>query len=234
MPAMRSILRVFSLTLLALPSLAHAQDRHSFLHDGSLSVGGTGQFTTTLATEPSAAGFTGPTGNSLYAYGQQQYTTLSAGFVSSLQLHPVSWAGLQLNYGFTHYQERYTYSYSGQGPTNNYTAVPTDWHEATAGYLVHPKHIPLQPYLVLGGGAILFNPVGNAMNVPNTTYGYRQWRGAGLLELGFDMPVKWQHVGFRISGRSLYYRAPNFGSSIISTQTWRVTAEPEVSTFWRF
>ena len=143
--------------------------------------------------------------------------------MSSLQLHPVSWAGVAINYGFTHYQERYQFQYANTNTTGNVN-VPTDAHELTGGYLLHPKHIPFQPYVEVGGGSIGFYP----------WQGSTQWRGAGLLETGFDLPVKNQHIGFRISGRSLYYRSPNFGAPAISTRSWRVTEEPAVSAFYRF
>ena len=141
---------------------------------------------------------------------------------------------MQINYGFTHYQERYTYNYAAPGYAGLQTRVPVDAHEATAGYLIHPKHIPFQPYMVVGGGAIDFSPYGNGVNATATTYGSNQWRAAGLLEAGFDLPVKYQHVGFRLSGRSLYYRSPNFNNRQISTRSWRVTTEPEASVFLRF
>ena len=91
-------------------------------------------------------------------------------------------------------------------------------------YQFHPKHIPFQPFVNIGGGALDF--------APNT--GQYQWRTAGLLEMGFDLPTHSKHIGFRIAGRSLYYRAPNFNTAAISTREWRVTEEPSVSTYYRF
>lgn len=203
-----------------------AQAQYLKAHGASLSVGGAGQFTTMLENDSGYVPFTYPITDGTETtsiFGQQQYTTWSTGFVSSLQLHPVPWAGVAVNYGFNHYQERFRYQYatnSSFGQTN----VTTDAHELTGGYLLHPKHIPFQPYVEVGGGSIGFYP----------TQGSTQWRGAGLLETGFDLPVKNEHIGFRISGRSLYYRAPNFGTPAISTRSWRVTEEPAVSAFYRF
>ncbi len=203
-----------------------AQAQYLKTHGATLSVGGTGQFDKLLTTDSSYRPFTYPIQNgttTTTVYNQQQYTTWSAGFVTSLQFHPVSWAGIALNYGFTHYQERFVQNYAinqAQGQTR----VPTDAHEFTGGYLFHPKHIPFQPYVEVGGGAIDFAP----------WQGSNQFRGAGLLETGFDLPIKDQHFGFRISGRSLYYRQPNFYNSVISTRGWRVEMEPAVSAFYRF
>lgn len=225
MPTFRQILPAM-LILPALAATMGAQDGYFKTHGASLSVGGTGQFDKQLTSDPNYVDFTYPIqngSNTSQTFNQRQFTTWSAGFVSSFQFHPVSWAGVAVNYGFTHYQERYQFQYatnSSQGQVN----VPTDAHETTAGYLFHPKHIPFQPYVELGGGAIGFYP----------TQGSTQWRGAGLLETGFDLPIKNEHIGFRVSGRSLYYRAPNFGAPQISTRGWRVEMEPAISAFYRF
>lgn len=211
--------------LLALSAIT-AQAQYLKTHGASLSVGGTGQFSTILESSPSSTPFTYsiPNGSeSTTVSNQQQYTTWSAGFLTSLQLHPVSWAGVALNYGFTHYQERYAYNYANTATAGS-TTVPTDMHEFTGGYLFHPKHIPFQPYLEIGGGALDFAP-SNASS---------QFRGAGLLETGFDIPVHSQHIGFRISGRTLIYRSPNFYQPAISTRSWRSTEEPAISAFYRF
>lgn len=212
-----------SLALLA----ATAQGQYLKTHGASLSVGGTGQFTRVLESDSQYVPNTYTTPNGTLGtdetFMQRQYTTDSAGFISSLQLHPVSWAGIAVNYGFTHYQERFVYN-DTNGNNNNQTHVTNDVHEFTAGYLLHPRHIPFQPYVEVGGGSLYFAP---------TTFS-GQFRGAGLLETGFDLPTHNQHIGFRISARSLYYRAPNFDQPAISTRSWRVTTEPAVSAFYRF
>ena len=207
-------------------SAAAAQGQYMKTHGATLSVGGDGQFTKVLESDNGYVANTYRTPNgsrSDSAFLQQQFTTNSAGFITSFQFHPVAWAGLALNYGFTHYQERFQYQLTDATATQN-VQVATDVHEFTGGYLFHPKHIPFQPYLEVGGGALDFTPA-TASN---------QFRGAGLLEVGFDLPVHSEHIGFRISGRSLYYRAPNFYTPQISTRSWRVTTEPAISAYYRF
>jgi hypothetical protein len=221
-----------ALALVLTGSLAHAQFVNRLKKDdASISVGGTGQFSTVLTSNPTPVAFSNPTATTVQ--NQRQDTTWSAGLVASMQLHPVSWAGIALNYGYTHYDERYSFTYANSPAIARSVSVPTDWHEATAGYLVHPKHIPFQPYMVIGGGAIDFAPSKGTTQF-NGPAAPNQWRGAGLLEAGFDLPVKGTHFGFRVSGRSLYYRAPNYNTAQISTRSWRVTSEPAVSTYYRF
>jgi hypothetical protein len=220
--------RILPILLVSGALSAHAQYLKS--HKANISVGIDGQFSETLNAEPENSPAAAPlpvSGTySVIVGNKQQYTTTSAGFLGSMQFHPVAWAGVELNYGFTHYQERYAFNYVNTStPTApEQVRISTDVHEATAAYLFHPKRIPFQPFMGVGGGALDFSPIG----ITN------QWRAAGLLEAGFDIPVPSTHIGFRVEGRSLYYRSPNFRSSAISTISWRVTAQPVVSAFYRF
>lgn len=218
---------IFRRTLPALLALSavSAQAQYLKTHGGSLSVGGTGQFSTMLEQNnvPVTVNANPNGSTTTTVTNQQQFTTWSAGFLTSLQFHPVPWAGIALNYGFNHYQERFQYNFTNTGAVGN-TQVPVDVHEFTGGYLFHPKRIPFQPYLEIGGGALDFAP-GVASN---------QIRGTGLMEVGFDLPTHSPHIGFRVSGRTLIYRAPNFYQPAISTRAWRSTEEPAVSAIYRF
>lgn len=203
-----------------------AQAQYFKTHGATLSVGATGQFSRILDSDPRYVPFTYPVQNGTVTtstFLQNQFNMDKVGFVTTLMFHPKPWAGVALNYGFSHNEERYQYHYANTN-TIGESRVPTDAHEFTGGYLFHPKHIPFQPYVEVGGGAIDFAP----------WQGSNQFRGAGLLETGFDLPIKSEHIGFRVSGRSLYYRSPNFYTPQISTRSWRVTVEPAISAFYRF
>jgi|GEM_PF-2432153 len=228
----RTLPLALALTAMTAP---FAQAQYFQARGFSVSVGATGQFSTLLETNPASSVSTTTnvqgTPEAVRVSNQQQYTTMSAGFLTSTEFHPRPWAGLEFNYGYTHYQERYGYSLGSSGSTTilNPSAVyqkriTTDMHEATGAYQFHPKHIPFQPFVNIGGGAVDFAP----------RQGYNQWRGAGLLEAGFDLPVHLSHVGFRVEGRTLYYRSPNFYQPSLSTRSWRVTEEPSLSAYYRF
>lgn len=215
-----------ALALLA-ASASPAQVAHyAKTHGVSISVGATGNFATPLTSNPRT--LTYPTGanNTETIYGQNQYITSSPGFLTSFQFHPVPWAGVELNYGNQHYSERFNYNLASK-PGTFTTKFPTTTHEATAAYQFHPKHIPFQPFVNIGGGAINFIP---------TAGGPSQWRGAGLVETGFEfaMPYTSRKLALRIQGRGLFYRAPNFENTLLSTRTWRVSSEPSASFVYRF
>ena len=204
---------------------AHAQFYK--LKGASVSVGATGPVDKTLVSNPVSGTYLVPNsaGGNLFTTvsNQSQQTTDHVGLITSLQFHPKPWAGVELNYGFRTYSEVYSFNYSSV-VTAQSVHVRTASHEATGAYEFHPKHIPFQPFVNVGGGAIDFIP----------TSGPNQWRGAGLLEAGFDLPTHNPHFGFRVEGRSLYYRAPNFNNPALSSRAWRATVEPAISTFYRF
>lgn len=221
--------RILPFVILMISAAANAQFYK--LHGASVSVGATGQFTTPLTTNPETGTYNVPFGTagvSTYPEsisGQAQTTTSSVGVLTSLQFHPVPFAGMELNYSYTNYSEKYFFNYSTTGAQQ--IQVPTDAHEATAAYSFHPRHIPFQPFVNVGGGAIDFLPRGEAYA--------NQWRAAGLLEAGFDIPLpRTKRLALRLEGRSLYYRAPNFNQAAVSTHSWRVTEEPSVSWVYRF
>lgn len=219
--------------LACLPALS-LQGQFMQTHQVDISVGATGEFSTILTANPATVSATAPFSPvGTYAVtvsNVRQDTTTSAGLLASLQFHPFAWAGVEMNYGFTQYSEVFTFNYPNTStPTaTQRVQVPTDNHEFTAAYLLHPHRIPLQPFFGIGGGAIDFDPGPYAPPAPY------QWRAAGLLEAGFDVPLKSKHVGIRVEGRSLYYRSPNFSQASIGTHSWRVTAEPALSLYYRF
>ena len=223
---MKQVLRRTVPVILALATAgAHAQFYK--LHGASVSLGGTENFSTPLTSSSTTANYniSTPTGGVLNetVSNQQQYTTDSAGFLASFAFHPVAFAGVEVNYGFTHYSERYAYNYSSS-PNTQLTNISTFQHEATAAYVFHPRHIPFQPFVNVGGGGIDFLP----------RFANNQWRGAGLVEAGFDVPTPSKRLAIRIQGRALIYRAPNFSNPVVSTRTWRSQEEPGVSFVYRF
>ncbi len=176
------------------------------IHDADLAAGGTGQFTTSITSQNNVT---------------HQATTDSVGFLGSFREHPLAWAGVEVNYGYTPFTERFT--------NNSYVLlanVPVSMHEFTAAYMFHPHFRRLQPFVNAGGGALYFHPY----PVPVTT----QWRGTGLFEIGADIPTKNPHMGFRVQARSLLYRAPNFKNANIASSRWVATNEPSAGVYIRF
>jgi hypothetical protein len=64
---------------------------------------------------------------------------------------------------------------------------------------------------------------------PSPVHQHTQVRPTGLFELGTDFASFNSHVSYRIGGRVLPYRAPNFNNPGLATSAWHVTVEPAIS-----
>ncbi|MBS1816053.1 MAG: hypothetical protein JSS87_14370 [Acidobacteria bacterium] len=150
--------------------------------------------------------------------------TEGVGFLLNLREQPFSWAGIELNYGYNQFNERYD---TPNGVGSQRINVPTVQHEATIGYVAHVKTMwGVQPFLVVGGGATDFVPRQPAPN---------QWRGAGMYEVGFDVIPKWTpRVGFRFQQHALIYKAPDFYQDSLRSNTWVHQSSPAAGVFMRF
>ena len=197
-------LTALACVLALLPAVACAQLYK--LHDADVAVGGTGQFTSSITSQRNVP---------------HQATTDSVGFLGSFREHPVAWAGVEVNYGYTPLSERFT-SNSSVLLAN----VPVSLHEFTAAYMFHSHLRRLQPFVNAGGGALYFHPYPVAVTT--------QWRATGLFEIGADIPTRNPHMGFRVQARSLLYRAPNFRNANIASSRWVSTNEPSAGAYIRF
>lgn len=197
------------------------------LKGATVAVSGSNLWTTPLVDDPTPVVTTvGTSPNALRetVSGQRQGATSKPGVLAQFAFHPKPWAGIEINYQFAQFDEVYQFNYSSQPSAVQSARVPVAFHETTAAYQFHPKHIKFQPYVNVGGGYIDFLPY----------LANEQWRGTGLVEAGFDIPTKFPHIAIRVQGRALIYRAPNFYNSALSTRTWRVTEEPTAGFVYRF
>ncbi len=176
------------------------------LRDANVGFGATGLFTSSLTNQTNVP---------------HQAETGSLGFLLTFRDRPVRFVDLEANYQYSSYTERFT------AQNNSWvTNVPLSFHEFTGGYIFHTqpdRFHPLRPkpYVVVGGGAIYFNP--------SPVHVHTQIRPTGLFELGVDLASFNTHVTYRLTGRVLSYRAPNFNNAGIATSAWHATVEPGVS-----
>ena len=190
---------------------ASAQAQFYKLHQADISGGAIGQFTTPL-TDGTRSTIEADNKNSL-------------GGMFTISEHPVPWAGLEFNYAYNEYGSTIT-----QFAAPRYSQyVHTDSHEATGAYLFHPRSRffskKIEPFVAIGGGYIDFVP---------SYAGSNQWRGTGLVEVGFDIPTSNPHFGFKVEGRELIYRSPNFNQSDLASHQWVTTNEPMFGVYYRF
>jgi len=188
---------------------------------GDVGVAATGQFTTSITSQNIGSG-----GQVL----PHQATTDSPGMLATIHIQPASWAGLEFNYQYSRFSERFFRAPRTQGIVynpnlNTPVNVSTDFHEATGAYVLHLKpHKKVSPYVGIGGGYIDFEPIQVDRN---------QWRGTGLVDIGFNMQTV-SNLGFRVGARDLIYRAPDYFDTSLSSSRWVSTEEPYAGVYLKF
>jgi outer membrane immunogenic protein len=172
-----------------------------------VSVQGTGFFTTDTA------------GN-----GVRDHVTNTGGFLIGYRYSINRWLAAEADYGY----DRNTQIYFGNGSGR----VQSNVHQATGvGVVKLPGFARLQPYALAGGGALVFDPTGNA----GGSFAGATWdaKGAFVYGVGADYAFT-RHISFRAEYRGYVYKAPDFSLTGLNTNAWAHTAQPSAGIAFRF
>jgi opacity protein-like surface antigen len=174
-----------------------------------------------------AVSFTGVFNKGSAGNGLSQDPTNSGGFLASYRLAFGNHSGVELNYGYSRSSQNYTDAFLGP-----LAGQQANVHEATAAYVFSLNRSGrLDPFVLGGGGALIFSPVGNFFS--SITEADTQAKGTFLYGAGVDYRLM-RGLGLRLQYRGLVYEAPDFGLSALSTGSWTHTAEPSVGLVFRF
>ena len=100
---------------------------------------------------------------------------------------------------------------------------------ALVANLGHPKKFT--PYMLVGGGVVVFAPSGNQLN--NISGAQTQGKGAFVYGVGINYPLQ-KNFSFRAEYRGLVYGPPTFGFGGLSTNSITHSAEPSIGLSYRF
>jgi len=191
-------------------SAAKAQDSESgWLGRNEVSVQGTGFFTKDSQ------------GNGL-----SQHSTDAGGFLVGYRFHFNSWLAADASYGYArNTQETFT-----SGGASN---VQANVHQATGAFVVTipRKAFRLNPYLLAGVGALVFDPTGNSSGF--VARASRQAKPAFGYGGGVDYSIV-RHVSLRIEYRGFAYDRPDFGLAALHSGSTTHTAQPSAGIVFQF
>jgi len=160
--------------------------------------------------------------------GIAQTPSQSAGFLANYRFALSPRSAVELNYGYTRNDQNYNFGI----PFFGSSSIQANVHEATAAYVLAPQAIGrLKPFLLAGGGALIFNPTntfGNSFIGAET-----QAKGAFLYGAGLDYKLV-SGIALRLQYRGLVYKAPDFNVPGFSTGSWGHMAEPTAGIVFRF
>jgi outer membrane immunogenic protein len=156
--------------------------------------------------------------------GVRDHVTNTGGFLLGYRYNINRWLAAEANYGY----DRNTQIYFGNGLGR----VQSNVHQVTGSAVVKlPSVVHLQPYALAGGGALMFDPTGNA----GGSFGGATWeaKGAFVYGAGAEYAIT-KHVSVRAEYRGYVYKAPDFNLVSLKTDAWTHTAQPSAGIVFRF
>lgn len=157
-----------------------------------------------------------------------QQGTETGGVLGGFRYHINRWLSAEANYGWNRNSQFFS-------TPSGFARIQADVHQATGGLVVNlprPRRLMASPYVLAGGGALVFKPTNNNGFIPGTG---TQAEGAFVYGGGADFPIPMvRHAALRLEYRGLVYNAPNFGLKTLDTGAVTHTAEPSAGLVFRF
>jgi opacity protein-like surface antigen len=150
--------------------------------------------------------------NQTTANGITSKPTYSGGVMAGYRFNLNKWLAVEGDYDYSRPSEKYFIS----GST---ARVPTNVHGMTGvGVVKLPILQRFRPFVLAGGGAMVFDPHNN-VGVS------RQTKGAFVYGAGGDYPIM-RHVALRAQYRGFVYKIPDFNTSTLKIDKFTHTAVP--------
>jgi opacity protein-like surface antigen len=189
---------------------------------GFLALGATGQESRSEISVQGTGFFT----NDSSGQGTTRTTTDTGGFLVGYRYHFNRWLAGEANYGYDRDTQRYF-------STGSFSRIQSDIHTATADAVINlPFSVArLNPYVLGGGGSLVFRPTGNAGGfVPGAN---TQAVGTFLYGGGVSYTLT-KHFSLRAEYRGYIYKNADFGIRALNTNSWTHTAAPSAGVAFRF
>jgi opacity protein-like surface antigen len=194
---------VISILLVSLS--ASAQENRS-----EISIQGTGLFTKSTSRNAAAYSATG-----------------SGGFLGTYRYHLNHWISLEAAYGYSQDTQKYVL-------VSDAFRIQSGNHQFTGTMILNlptRSHSRLSPYVLVGGGALLFTPNGNQFN--SLAGAGSQAKGALVYGAGANYALT-KAIALRMEYRGLVYRTPDFGFGGLATNSITHTSMPTAGLSFRF
>jgi len=158
--------------------------------------------------------------------GIQNQATESGGFLIGYRHGINRWLATEANYGYSRNTQIYTAGLAS-------ARIQSNVHEITGAAVVKlPKFVFLfQPFLLGGGGALVFDPTNNAG--ATLAGASTQARGTFLYGGGIDCPFS-HRLALRAEYRGFVYKAPDFDVPGLNPDSWTHVAQPSAGIVFRF
>jgi outer membrane immunogenic protein len=159
--------------------------------------------------------------------GATHSATETGGFLATYRYHLNHWISVEGAYGYDLNSQKYLSSSSA-------FRIQSRMNQMTGDLVLRlPSRASsrFSPYVLAGGGALLFDPTGN---LSDTVFGAQsQTKGVFVYGAGFNYAIR-KRISLRVEYRGLVYGTPDFGFSGFQTNSITHTAQPSVGLAFRF
>jgi outer membrane immunogenic protein len=151
--------------------------------------------------------------------------TNSGGVMAGYRFNLKNWLAVEGDYDYFRNHQ----TFSGSGGT---TFIPMNVHAATGVAIVKlpsfkmPAVKIVSPFVLAGGGAMIFDPRGGFINNEQT-------RGAFVYGGGFDVPMA-KHIALRAQYRGFVYKTPDFEMTSLKVDNYTHSAVPSAGLVFTF
>ncbi len=157
--------------------------------------------------------------------GTSYSATQSAGGLGTFRYHFGPELSAEFAYGYAHNTQKYDLS-------SEAFRIQSQVHQITLAVVANLGHTKkFTPYMLVGGGVVVFVPSQNQLNV--VTGAQTQGKAAFVYGGGINYPLQ-KNFFFRAEYRGLLYGAPDFGFGGLSTNSITHSAEPSIGLSYRF
>lgn len=160
----------------------------------------------------------------------KHFDTHSAGLLLGYRYHITDWEAVEVEYGYTRNGQRYVTPPTTPGLPAALVGVPATMHEAVANEVITTPRLfgILQPFLLAGGGVLVFKPRSPSDISPVST----QTRPTGNFGVGFDFHIG--HLGARAEYQGLFFKVPDFKNPVLMTNKYSLVSQPSAGLIFTF
>jgi hypothetical protein len=152
-----------------------------------------------------------------------QHTGSTLGALITIRYTKSPYIGGEFNYTYSRYTQ--TFRQAGTNDFIYYTGgIQNNVSEYSLGYVIHPPHSILgaSPFVAVGAGTTAFRPTkGGGQSLIN------QARATYYYSAGLEKELS-PHFGIRAQFRQAFFKAPDFGTNLLTLQKHTWTIEPGI------
>jgi len=162
-------------------------------------------------------------------YGIQQSASTSTGGIATARYTKSKLEGGEFNFDMTVLTQSYNLTPALAQTANPFT-VQANMQEYTWGYVAHgPTYKKLETFASVGFGTIKFKPTAHGGEGLQFQYRMAEYATAGV-----DDPIFTKNIGIRLQIRDVFYKAPDFGQSYLTSNAHTSTIEPTFGFYFKF